>query len=315
MIPRVLVIGATGAQGGGVARHLLRRGRFAVRAFTSRPQSPAAIALKESGAEVIEGDLANRAGLRTALKGCYGVFAVTSCWGQHEDDVHGANLINAVAGSEVEHLVLSTGPGGSDTRDSCAERRRVIRMRLDAYARSLQLPATYVRPALDFESVVAWLRTTLGADGSIVVSIPGADRPLPGIAVEDIGGVIASLLEQPGESVDRCLSAIGDLRPLGAYAEAWARQVGRPIRCDDSVTTGCGDPAVEDFMQSVEFASIPDVREEDLAASRMLHPDIQVFDAWLNRHRVDLERTLAELSARDEEAADQPHRRQGLSPR
>src|SRR5215212_1913995 len=77
---KILVFGATGAQGGSVARNLLARGRFDVRAITRKADSPAAQALRELGAELVQGDLDDPASLRAALEGCYGAFGVTNFW-------------------------------------------------------------------------------------------------------------------------------------------------------------------------------------------------------------------------------------------
>ncbi len=72
----ILVTGATGNQGGAVARHLLQRGNFAVRAFVRDPNKPAAQALKQAGAELVAGDLNDRDSLDRALQGVSGVFSV-----------------------------------------------------------------------------------------------------------------------------------------------------------------------------------------------------------------------------------------------
>jgi saccharopine dehydrogenase-like NADP-dependent oxidoreductase len=119
---KILVIGATGAQGLSVASHLLNRETFAVRAMTRQPESERAQMLRARGAEVVRGELDDRASLRSALKGVYGVFGV-----EHE------NLVNAVAGAEVEHLVLSTLPPAE--KWSLAE----LRTRFDIAATFVQL--------------------------------------------------------------------------------------------------------------------------------------------------------------------------------
>src|SRR5262245_66326060 len=71
----VLVLGATGRQGGATARHLLTRG-WRVRAFARDPNKPTAQALQQAGAEVIQGDYDDRASLAAAMQGVYGVFSV-----------------------------------------------------------------------------------------------------------------------------------------------------------------------------------------------------------------------------------------------
>src|SRR4051794_3929282 len=92
---KILVLGATGAQGGSVARALLSRGRFDVRVLTRKPDSPAAQQLRALGAEIVQGDLDDRASLQRALEGVYGVFGVTNFW-EHfaKEREQGFNLVN-----------------------------------------------------------------------------------------------------------------------------------------------------------------------------------------------------------------------------
>jgi len=68
----ILVVGATGAQGGSVARHLLARGHFRIRCLTRHPDSEKARMLGQAGAEIVQGDLEDAGSIRAALKGCYG---------------------------------------------------------------------------------------------------------------------------------------------------------------------------------------------------------------------------------------------------
>jgi len=128
---RVLVLGATGAQGGSVARHLLDSGRFHVRVLTRAPDSAAAGRLRDAGADIVRGDFDNRASLRAALRGCRAVFGSTCGLAPKGREIaNGRNMINAVAGAEVDHFVFST-----------------THAELEAYARSLELPVTVVRVA------------------------------------------------------------------------------------------------------------------------------------------------------------------------
>jgi uncharacterized protein YbjT (DUF2867 family) len=70
MSDRILVTGATGLQGGAVARHLLKLGKPEVRCLTRRPDSEAAKTLKQLGAEVVRADLDDPASLKSVLRDC-----------------------------------------------------------------------------------------------------------------------------------------------------------------------------------------------------------------------------------------------------
>lgn len=224
----VLVIGATGAQGGSVASHLLDRRTCNVRALTRRPDSDAAQRLRARGAEVVKGDLDDRSTLRAALKGAAAVFGATGCCG------HGRNLINAVAGAEVEHFVFSQAP--HDHQDG-----------LEQYTRSLGIHATYVRPAFYYENFLS----------------PGGfpcDVPVAGVAVEDIGGVVAALFERPDGYLGRVVGIAGDHLTPRQYAGILSRASGKDV----------SDP----FVRRETFG---------LLQCRSLYPGMQTFEQWLSK--------------------------------
>ena len=75
----ILVSGATGNQGGAVARSLLDRG-FQVRALTRDLQKSEAQTLAEGGAEVVQGDMEDRSDMERVLEGVYGIFSVQNFW-------------------------------------------------------------------------------------------------------------------------------------------------------------------------------------------------------------------------------------------
>jgi uncharacterized protein YbjT (DUF2867 family) len=129
---RILVIGATGRHGDSLIDSLLRGGHT-VRALTRRPESPQAAALRDRNVEIVRGDLDDRPSLRAALASCSGVFVLLGC-GQHiaVDRRRGLNLINAVAGSEIDYFVFGITAADLVCRD------------LESYASRLELPATFI---------------------------------------------------------------------------------------------------------------------------------------------------------------------------
>jgi uncharacterized protein YbjT (DUF2867 family) len=288
----ILVIGATGAQGGGVARHLLARGRFAVRALTRHPDSEKAQALRAAGAEVVEGDLENPEGLRRALADCYGCFGVTNFWEHFEREVeHGRNLVDAVADSAPRHFILSTLPyvhkvtGGEldvphfDTKG-----------RVEAYARERLPHASFVHVAYYFENFTTWFAPRRQDDGSYLFGFPQGDTPLAGVAVEDVGGVVASLFERADEFRDgKVVGIVGDDLPGTEYAAAMSRVLGERIgyrHIERETFAALGFPGAEDLANMFDFNRrfVPE-RRADLEQSRTLYPQLQDFETWLRANR------------------------------
>ena len=114
----ILVIGATGQQGGSVVRHLLANGEFAVRCLVRDDTSEKALKLVEQGATVVKGDLNDVDSLVQAASDCYGVFGVTNFWdkdcGYEKEIQHGKNIGTACKTANVKHLVFSTLDRNSD---------------------------------------------------------------------------------------------------------------------------------------------------------------------------------------------------------
>jgi uncharacterized protein YbjT (DUF2867 family) len=117
----ILVSGATGQQGGGVARSLLGRG-FGVRALTRDPEKPEAKGLAALGAEVASGDLEDRSSIEGVLDGVHGVFSVQQSWetGVEGEVRQGVLLADAAKGAGVDHYVYSSV--GSAHRERRASR-------------------------------------------------------------------------------------------------------------------------------------------------------------------------------------------------
>lgn len=301
--PAILVIGATGAQGGSVARHLLARGRFAVRALTRRPESPAARELARRGVDVAEGSLDDRASLRRALAGCYGVFGVTDFWEHFEREAdHGRNLVNAVAGSEVEHLVFSSLPHVAEiTAGALSVPHFDQKAETAEYARDLDLPMTAVEVAFYYENFLGGLAPRPRPDGALGFGFPQGETRLAAVAVEDAGGVVAAIFERPEEFLGRTVGVVGDDRPPAGYAETLGRVLGRPVVYEHvprEVYAGFGFPGAEELAAMFEFnrTRIPS-RQADLDESRALWPAIQDFDAWAERNRARLEAAVAAAAA------------------
>lgn len=301
--PVVLVTGATGAQGGSVARHLLRRGRFAVRALTRKPDSPAARALREQGAEVVRGDLEDVESLRAAMAGCYGVFGVTSFWEHFAGEYqHGINLVDAVSDSGIGHFVFSTLPGVSDlTAGELPVPHFDLKARMEAYARSLSLPATFVHMAFYFENFLGFIPLRRQEDGSYRFGFPQGDTRLAGVSVADVGGVIAPIFERRGEFLGRNIYIVGDDIPAAEYAAIMSSATGRTISYEHvprDVFAAQGFPGAEDLANMFEFyrTRVPN-RQADLVRSRELYPDIQDFAQWMSRNRAGLEAVLASEAA------------------
>jgi uncharacterized protein YbjT (DUF2867 family) len=289
--PHILVTGATGAQGGSVVRHLLARGRFAVRAITRNPESPKARSLADAGVEVVRGDLADPSSLPAALAGCHGVFGVTSFWEHFEGEYeHGKNLVEAVAAAGVEHFVFSTLPHVKAITGGLLDVPHFdIKGRLEEMTVAKGIPATFVHVAFYYENFLYFLPPQKQGDGSFAFGFPQGDTRLAAVSVDDVGGVVAEIFERREELLGRTVGVVGDDRPAADYAADMTRLLGRDIRyahVPRETFAALPFRGAEDLANMFEFyrTRVPN-RSRDLAESRQLHPGMASFESWLHGSR------------------------------
>jgi len=105
----ILVTGATGNQGGAIARQLLSKG-YKVRAMSRNPQSDASRVLAAHGAEVARGDFADPESLKQALRGVWGAYSVQNTWtvGVAAEEEYGKYFARLAREMDIGHFVYSS---------------------------------------------------------------------------------------------------------------------------------------------------------------------------------------------------------------
>jgi len=299
----ILVTGATGAQGGGVARHLLARGQFAVRCLTRHPDSDKAVALRKAGTEVVQGDLDAPETLDAAMKGCYGVYGVTNFWEHFEREYgQGKNLVGAVAKAGITHFVFSTLPYCKKISGGKLDVPHFdLKAQLEEYARRLKVNATFVHCAFYFENFLSFFPPKKQDDGTFAFGFPQGDAPLAGVAVEDVGSIVATVFERPDEYLDQVVGIVGDDLTGSQYAETMTRLLGAKVvynHIPRETFASFGFPGADDLANMFEFNRlyIPD-RQADLMACRALNPQMQTFESWLKSHKEAFDRVLGRAGA------------------
>ncbi len=223
----ILVTGATGKQGGAVARHLLSKG-YKVRAMTRKPESDKARTLVALGAEVIKGDLDDPASLERVLEGVWGAFAVQNTWeaGVVREEEQGKRFAELSRKKGVQHYVYSSV--GSAHR-STGIPHFDNKWRIEQTVRALGFPSyTIVRPVFFMENFTSpWLKPGL-MEGKLMTGIKPATR-VQMIAVDDIGKFGLLAFEQY-EKMNRVeLDIAGDELTMPEAAGILGSAMGRKI--------------------------------------------------------------------------------------
>jgi uncharacterized protein YbjT (DUF2867 family) len=224
----VAVCGATGRQGGAVARRLLERG-WTVRALTRKPQGRPAEALARLGAEVVGADMNDKSSLRMAFDGVNGVYSVQNgmASGFETEVAQGRNVAEAAKDAGVKHLVYgSAGIGRAGTGVPSWESK----VRVETHLRTLELPFTILRPMAFMELMTD--RSFYPAVGtwSVWPRLMGEERPIVWIAVEDLGSVAAIVFTNRDHWVGRELALAADVRSLAECRSLYRDVVGRKPR-------------------------------------------------------------------------------------
>jgi uncharacterized protein YbjT (DUF2867 family) len=221
----VLITGATGKQGGATARALAGKG-FKIRAMTRKPQSDAATAVaRETGADLVQGDLNDPASLKSALNGAWGVFAVQNTWeaGVAGEEEQGKRIATLAREAGVQHYVYtSVGSAHRQTGIPHFENK----YRIEDTVRSLAFPSHVIlRPVFFMENLISpWF---LNGDNLHAALAPTTRLQM--IAVSDIGEYGARAFTDAAKLNRREIDLAGDERTMPETAAALSKGLRREI--------------------------------------------------------------------------------------
>ena len=309
----IAVVGATGAQGGGLVRAILGdpSGEYAVRALTRDAHSEKAKALAALGAEVVTADVDDAPSLGRAFQGAHGAFCVTFFWDHFSPEKEQAQaraMAQAAKDAGVKHAIWSTL---EDTRlrVPLSDSRMPTLMgqykvpHFDAKGESnrffteLGVPATLLNTSFYWDNLIHFgMGPKKGPDGTLAFTLPMGDKKLPGIAAEDIGRCAYGIFKRGPELVGKTVGIAGEHLTGAQMAAELARALGQPVAYNavpPEVYRGFGFPGAEDLGNMFQYKA--DFEAEycgarDLGFSRSLNPQLQTFAQWLaaNKDRIPL---------------------------
>jgi uncharacterized protein YbjT (DUF2867 family) len=303
----IAVVGATGTQGGGLARAILNdpNGGFGLRAITRDPNKDSAKALAAKGAEVVKANLDDVESLKAAFFGAYAVYGVTNFW-EHfsgeKEKAQAKNIADAVKAAGVKHVVWSTledtrklmAPG--DTRmPMLQEKYRVPHFdaKAEANAYFSGLPVTFLVTSFYWDNLYMFgLAPKKGDDGVYSWTFPMGNSKLAGMAAEDIGKVAYGIFKAGQQYVGKTVGIVGENLTLNEMSDKLAKGLGigsvKYNAVDANVYRGFGFPGADEmgnmFQVYRDFEKeVTAVRSADVA--RSLNPQLQTFDQFVAKNK------------------------------
>lgn len=309
-VKTIAVIGATGAQGGGLVRAIKAdpSGTVAARALTRKVTSDKATALSAAGVDVVAADADDVESLKRAFDGADAVFCVTNYWeyfSVEREQSQAKNMAVAAQAVGVPRLVWSTledtrrwVPLDDDRMPTLHGKYKVphfdAKGEADQYFRDSGVPTTFLLTSFYWDNFISFgLGPKRGPDKVLAFTLPMDDKRLPGIAAEDIGGCAYGILQR-ADLIGKTVGIAGGHLTGAEMAAGLARALGEEVRYNavtPDVYRSFGFHGADDLGNMFQFKrDFNDyyVGARDLAFSRSVNPALQTFDAWLTAHKHEI---------------------------
>jgi len=309
----IAVVGATGAQGGGLVRAILndKNGPFAVRAITRDVNSDKAKALAEAGAEVVAADIDDVKSLKKAFEGAHGAFCVTFFWAhlKPEKELSQArNMAQAAKDAGVKHVIWSTLedtrksiPLSDDRMPTLMGKYKVphfdAKGEADGIFTELRVPTTFLLTSFYWDNFIYFgMGPKKGADGKLAITLPMGNKKLASMAAEDIGKTAYAIFEEGEKMIGKTVGIAGGHLTGDQMAKSLSKALGQQVTYNavsPATYRAFGFPGADDLGNMFQFNSefeqdCCDAR--NISETKSLNPELQTFDRWLgeNKSRIPL---------------------------
>ncbi len=307
----IAVLGATGAQGGGLVRAILndKSSEFSVRALTRDINSPKAKALADMGADVISVDIDNYESIRSGFANTYGVYAVTFFWhhfSAEKESAQAASFAKAAKETGVKHIIWSTL---EDTRNwipltdnrmpTLQEKYKVPHFdgkgSSDKFFTDLNLPVTFLYASFYWENFIYFgMGPQRGPDGKLALTIPMGDKKLAGIASEDIGKCAYAIFKRGNEFIGKKVGLASDHLTIQQMANLFTNTLGEEVvynKVSFDMFRSFGFPGADEAGNMFQFyhdcdKDVNGLRNVEFTKS--LNPSLKNLETWLRENKAKI---------------------------
>jgi uncharacterized protein YbjT (DUF2867 family) len=310
----IVVFGATGAQGGGLAHAILndKNSEFAVRAVTRDPNSDKAKELQEMGAEVVAADIDDMESMKRVLDGAYGAYFVTFFWAHFSPEKEMAeakNIATAAKEAGLKHVIWSTledvrkyVPLDDNSIPTLHGNYKVphfdAKGASDHFFIEAGVPTTFMLASFYWDNLIYFgSGPKRGADGKLAITFPMGDKKMAGIAAADIGKCAYGIFKKGEETIGKRIGIAGGQLTITEMADALSKALGEEVKYNEVTPDqfrGFGFPGADDLGNMFQFYRDFDEvcnSTRDVKVSKELNPELKSFDMWLseNASRIPLD--------------------------
>jgi uncharacterized protein YbjT (DUF2867 family) len=303
----ITVFGATGAQGGGLARAFLldKNSAFGVRAVTRDKDSDKAKELATLGAELVVADIDDPQSVRNALKGAFGAFFVTFFWAHYspeKEKAEAAIFVDAAKQSDLKHVIWSTL---EDTRDYVPlsdDRMPTLKGQYkvphfdgkgesDKLFTEAGIPTTFLLASFYWDNFIYFgAGPKRGEDGVLALTLPIGNAKMAGIASEDIGKCAYGIFKKGAEMIGKRVGIAGEQLTGTEMSSALSSALGEKVvynKIPAAVYRSFGFPGADDLGNMFQFYDEFEKelnKTRDVGVSKQLNPELMNFEQWLKKY-------------------------------
>mmetsp|Transcript_13012 Transcript_13012/g.17875 ORF Transcript_13012/g.17875 Transcript_13012/m.17875 type:complete len:294 (+) Transcript_13012:149-1030(+) len=279
----VVVLGATGAQGGGVVDALLAQG-FKVRGVTRDTSSASSQKLAAKGAEVVVGDVLKPETLKNAFQGAWAVFAVTNFWDPSQMGKEfeiGKGIADAAKEAGVTYLVWSSLANVQEiSKDKWHVPHFTDKAKVADYITKIGLKGIFVGAAFYFQNFGSFFPPKKDDQGNLVFSMPYSETGLlTAFDVADVGPAVANILKNPEEWVGKFIPLYGTHAPVSEYIKTFTEVTGKPAKFNALPSNAFGAEMEHMFGWFGEFTYYGP--NADYSLQKKVNPNAKTWADWL----------------------------------
>lgn len=305
----LVVLGATGQQGGSVISYILNNPlllkEYSIRGISRDPSQASAQALKLKGVEIVEADINRPDSLKNAFKDAHIVFGQTNTIYENDSKEkemkQGKAIVDAAVAAGVQYFIWSTST--NVTKITGGKLKKVIhfdvKAEIEEYIREQHIKSAFYAPGSFMQNLHSVMTPHPVGDGTYAISnIYKPETKIPLIDItNDTGKFVAPILAEPTKYEGKVLSAAIKLYSLEEIARALSNATGKTVNYRQVseeflrplLPPAFGNELIEMFLYVRDFGYYGPLTKEDVEwSSQQAQGQLTTIEEYLARDPLKL---------------------------